>query len=671
MMLTTRMVQLFAVVLRKDCDRVTEALLREGLMQFMDTAEVRGESMGPFPAVRPEESLADVSELRQRIEGLLYAGGTHPPALSEADLNRRTPVDVDAQKKYLDVIDARRTGIRERQRAIQQEILKLDDIKRQVGLYGIGVPDAALSARHPFLAVQTGKVPQTSLGKLEDGLKDVAALNLELGREGGEVHCLLISMKRDREQIGKILADAAWSEIELPGELKAVKEDAFKELSAQIEGLTAEQKKLEAEADRVVKEAEGRLREAWVNLRVSELLGKVQSHFASSARTVIFTGWLPDSSRDRLTAAIRQASEGRCYLEWHEATGAVAEEVPVCFNNPKLLAPFEMLVSNFGIPRYGTIDPTPFVMPLYLAMFGLMFADVGQGVVLALLGGLGAYLLRGDERKQGYYRLSWLIIWCGLSSVFFGLLFGSVFGVILMKPLWFDFHNAVFGHAGEGKQRRDVFDILSIAIYFGITVIALGLLFNWVNIIRARKWLTLVFDKGGILGGWIYAGGIYIASYAIAHDYKELPEGRTLWLLVGVPSLLLFVKEPYHYLRQARHRAERKVNPVFALINFLMKWLVELLEIFSGYLSNTLSFMRVAGLGIAHVCLMVSFFALAEMTSGLWSVLVLIAGNVLVIALEGLSAGIQALRLNYYEFFTKFFHGTGTLYTPISLASKV
>jgi len=102
-----------------------------------------------------------------------------------------------------------------------------------------------------------------------------------------------------------------------------------------------------------------------------------------------------------------------------------------------------------------------------------------------------------------------------------------------------------------------------------------------------------------------------------------------------------------------------------------MKWLVELLEIFSGYLSNTLSFMRVAGLGIAHVCLMVSFFALAEMTSGLWSVLVLIAGNVLVIALEGLSAGIQALRLNYYEFFTKFFHGTGTLYTPISLASKV
>ena len=226
------------------------------------------------------------------------------------------------------------------------------------------------------------------------------------------------------------------------------------------------------------------------------------------------------------------------------------------------------------------------------------------------------------------------------------------------------------GRGGEGPQRRDVFDILAVTIYFGIAVIALGLLFNWVNIIRARKWPELIFDKGGILGGWIYAGGIYIAFYVVAHDYREFPAGPTSFLLVGVPSLLLLVKEPYHYLRQARHSAEQNANPFLAVINFLMKWMVEVLEIFSGYLSNTLSFMRVAGLGIAHVCLMVSFFALAEMTSGIWSVLILVAGNVLVIALEGLSAGIQALRLNYYEFFTKFFHGTGTLYTPISLASK-
>jgi V/A-type H+-transporting ATPase subunit I len=110
-------------------------------------------------------------------------------------------------------------------------------------------------------------------------------------------------------------------------------------------------------------------------------------------------------------------------------------------------------------------------------------------------------------------------------------------------------------------------------------------------------------------------------------------------------------------------------------MDFAMEWIVELLELFSGYLSNTLSFMRVAGLGIAHVTLMMSFFELARMASGgglmnPWSIMILVFGNILVIGLEGLTAGIQALRLNYYEFFSKFFRGSGEVYSPVSLKSR-
>jgi V/A-type H+-transporting ATPase subunit I len=251
--------------------------------------------------------------------------------------------------------------------------------------------------------------------------------------------------------------------------------------------------------------------------------------------------------------------------------------------------------------------------------------------------------------------------------VLFGALFGSYFGLDLLPPLWFNFHGIVEGHPSGSAMVSDVFDILSITIYFGISVIFLGLIFNWVNMVREKKWDELVFDKGGILGGWIYAGGIYIASFLISHSYKQFPGRAALFLLVGLPSLLLFIKEPYHYFK---HVSGEKPHLAFAVINFVMEWVVELLEIFSGYLSNTLSFMRVAGLGIAHVCLMISFSTLAGMTSGFGTVVVLVLGNMLVICLEGLSAGIQALRLNYYEFFTKFFHGTGKLYTPISLSSS-
>lgn len=99
-----------------------------------------------------------------------------------------------------------------------------------------------------------------------------------------------------------------------------------------------------------------------------------------------------------------------------------------------------------------------------------------------------------------------------------------------------------------------------------------------------------------------------------------------------------------------------------------MDWIVELLELFTSYLSNTLSFMRIAGLGIAHVSLMIAFFQIAgSISSPIGSAAVLILGNAVVIILEGLSAGIQALRLHYYEFFSKYFCGSGRVYHPISL----
>ena len=673
MMFTTRMVQLFAVVLQKDAERVTEALLREGVMQFISTSELgEGQLRGRLTG-QSGISLGDITDLRRRTEGLLHTIGVIPAAPSETDLDKRVAVDIRQEAARLDGIETKRTRTRERQRTIQQEILKLEEIQRQVALYGTDLPDLSRASRHSFIAMQIGRLPVANIKRFEDALKALPSLPVAMGHEGDMAHFVLISMKRDSEQIRKVLASVGWTDVELLTQSQSVKEDASKELGAKLRTLTAEQKKLEAEADDIIKADESHLKELWVNLRVTELFHRIQANFASSARSVVFSGWVPASKEDKLTKAIKQASAGRCYMMWNKAESddINAADVPVRLDNPKTLAPFQMLVSNFGIPQYGTIDPTPFVMPIYLIMFGLMFADVGQGLVLAILGFLGARAMKKDPRRKGYLQLFRLIVWCGASSMFFGAMFGSYFGKDLLRPLWFDFHGIISGHESGSSVIRDVYDILSITIYFGIAVIALGLLFNWVNLIRSRHWFTLVFDKAGLLGGWIYGGGVYTATYMVAQDYRALPPGSILFWLVGLPALLLAAKEPVHMLMHRKSPSDEASNPFFTIINLVMEWMVELLEVFSGYLSNTLSFMRVAGLGIAHVCLMISIFTLAEMTSGISSVIVLILGNVLVIALEGLSAGIQALRLNYYEFFTKFFHGTGKLYTPISLASEL
>ena len=672
MIFTTQMTQLFAVVLGKDRERVTEALLREGVMQFLTTSEIDVAHLENLSAVKPEVPSKELSDVRKRVEGVLYTIGIVPPLPQELDLQNRVAVDLAKEKARLDRLDSERDSIRERQRSIQQEILKLEDIKRQVDLYGIDLGGLRAPARQSMLAMRTGKIAVSAVQELEAELKDLPVLHLVLGKQDGAAHCLLLSMKRDREQVDRILAGVGWTSVELPKETLSARQGLSQELSEKLEALGAEQKKLKDQVADLVKKEEPHLKALWVKLRVNELCARIQTNFKSSSRTVIFAGWLTSSKKERLNATIMAASEGRCYLEWHDAGSeeTIGSEIPVEFNNPKALAPFQMLVSNFGIPRYGTIDPTPFVMPLYLAMFGLMFADAGQGLVLMALGALGAWRLRQNAAKRGAYTLSWLIIWCGFAATVFGVLFGSYFGTAPFKPLWFDFHGIVAGHAEASSVVSDVYDILSITIYFGISVIVLGLLFNWINLIRGRNWMELLFDKGGVLGGWIYGGGVYIAAYMVGHDYKEFPPGGTIFLLVGLPALLLFIKEPYHYFRGGAGHGDEKPNPVFMLLTALMEWIVELLEIFSGYLSNTLSFMRVAGLGIAHVCLMISFFTLAEMTSGIFSILILIIGNAMVIGLEGLSAGIQALRLNYYEFFTKFFHGTGRLYTPVSLNSE-
>ncbi len=668
------MTQLFALVLEKDSRRVTEAILREGVMHFISATEFDAEGIKNLSTVQPEASLGQVSDLRNRIEGFLHSAGIVPKMPREYDFNKHILIDIKKENELLDKIEAEREGIREKQRVLNQRILELENIRRQLQIYGSGLSGISIPSQQSMLSIKTGQLPASNIKQLDDSLKEKPVLNIKLEQKNDVVHNIIISMKRDSDDIDKLLSETGWHELELSKELESDEKKLLKEIPAKIERLTDDQKQLQAQANKVVKKEAGNLKELWVNLRVNELCYKIQTNFKSSSRTVIFAGWIPLSKKDKLSERIIKASKGRCYLEWHEpgSIGTIGDEIPVQLNNPKILAPFQMLVSNFGIPKYGTIDPTIFVMPIYLIMFGLMFSDFGQGVILVILGMLGASIFKRNEERKNFYRLSWLVIWCGMSAMLFGVLFGSYFGFYLIKPLWFDFHSIVSGHNQNASTSviQSIYDILLITVYFGIGVIFLGLTFNWINIIREGKWMELFFDKGGVIGGWIYGGGIYIAYYLVSHDYKEFPDGRIFFMLSGLPAILLFIREPYHYFKQSKAAAQYNNNFLLLLPSFLMQWIVELLEIFSGYLSNTLSFMRVAGIGIAHVCLMISFFTLAAMTSGLYSILILIIGNLLVIALEGLTAGIQALRLSYYEFFTKFFHGTGKLHTPISLNSK-
>jgi V/A-type H+-transporting ATPase subunit I len=486
----------------------------------------------------------------------------------------------------------------------------------------------------------------------------------------------VITMQRNDEEVSRVLSRHDFQTHALPTTTQQLDRDAMRDVEAKIASLKEEQSSLNDQLVSIVEDRSEELLDVWANLRMNELYVQLRSHFSHTDHAVVLSGWVPADRASRLESGIRETTDNRCYIEWNSAKSVQDQsrrsvKAPVQLRNPGFLKPFQMLVVNYAVPDYGTVDPTPFVAVSYLAMFGLMFQDVGHGAVLMLLGALGVLMSRdGRSSESGMTSLFRLGIWCGAASVVTGVLFGSYFGMAWLPPLWFDYHGIVAGHGGHGVY-SSIFDILELTIYLGITIIALGLVLNWINLTSKRKWVDLIFDKGGVLGGIMYGAGVAIAFEFAGTGFRSLQITPLPLAMVAGSALLLFLKAPIEHLEQ-RRAGHGEPLTAGSLLWFAMEWVIELLEVFSGYLANTLSFMRVAGLGIAHVTLMMAFFQIAEMASpgpgtSLLGILILVLGNALVIALEGLSAGIQSLRLNYYEFSSKYFTGTGEAYRPVTL----
>lgn len=677
MMFTTKMCQLAAVVLEQDADNVTKELLKQGVLHFVKVTEVADDSGNYLANVLPKIPQSKIADTRKRIDSFFNIVEHNPVDVKDLDVSKLSPVDIEECNNELDLVASGLQKMRDKQKSIQQEIHKLEEIKRQLALFDTLDENIESGKKYAYLSILTGKILSSKEEEFISSFQSVPSVQIKLGQQGDFITILLITMRRDSLRVEKLLQKFEWEEMEMAGNIDNLGINAKSEIDEKIADLKIRQDETAREAKEYVFSRKEFLENMWSNLRMNELFYKIQSFYSKTSRTMLFSGWLPASKKDSLESSIMKITEKRCYLEWSDPQeikkiNKKDPDVPVKMKNPGFLSPFEMMVKNYAIPQYGTIDPTPIVAVAYLIMFGLMFGDAGHGFVFALIGLVGTFITR-KESGSGANKILQLMIWCGLSSVITGILFGSYFGQRWFKPVWFDYHGIIAGHAESGLI-TDISGILLITIYFGISVIGLGLVLNWINCISKGNWFKLFMDKGGLLGGWMYGAGTYAAFYFVRHDYRTLPESNTLFFLIGLPAILFMLKPPLEvYLHNKQHPGNPRKFTIFSLMNFLMDWLVEMLEIFSGYLANTLSFMRVAGLGIAHVSLMMAFDQISKMVTGgeggfnIWSILILVAGNVLVIGLEGLSAGIQALRLNYYEFFSKYFSGTGKAYAPIAL----
>lgn len=325
---------------------------------------------------------------------------------------------------------------------------------------------------------------------------------------------------------------------------------------------------------------------------------------------------------------------------------------PTLLRNNFLFRPFEMFVKMYGMPSHSDIDPTPYVAIVYSLLFGIMFGDVGQGLLLSAVGFL-VYKYKGVELGAVMTRI-------GFSSAFFGLMYGSVFGFEhLLDGLW-----RALGLEGKPIEvmAPETINLLLVgAVVFGSFIIVTSITINIVMGLKTRDWDRAVFSQNGIAGLVFYLTillGVLCTMLGL-----EFFSPVSIGLGIVLPVLVMFFREPLSALT----KGARGFHLEGGIGAFIAESFFEMFEVVLSFLTNTVSFLRVGGFILSHAGMMAVVFTLSEMVSAGASPVVIVLGNLFVMCLEGLIVGIQVLRLQFFEMFSRFFGGEGEPFEPISV----
>lgn len=359
----------------------------------------------------------------------------------------------------------------------------------------------------------------------------------------------------------------------------------------------------------------------------------------------ILCGWMSQEDAAAFQKDIENDDDIYCIVEDEDA-GRI-DEPPTKLKNPKIFRPFEMFIRMYGLPSYNEMDPTIFVALTYAFIFGAMFGDVGQGLLLAV----GGFLLYHFKKIN----LAAIVGCAGIFSTIFGFLFGSIFGFEdIIEAVWLRPVNHMTTIPFIGKLNT----VFIVAIAFGMVLILLTMVFHIINGLKSKDPEATWFDTNG-LAGLVFYGAIVLTVVLFMTGHK-LPAGIVLAVMFGIPLLLIALKEPLGKLVQKRADYMPKQKGMFVVQTFF-----ELFEVLLSYFSNTLSFVRIGAFAVSHAAMMEVVLMLAGAENGAspnWIVIVL--GNLFVCGMEGLIVGIQVLRLEYYEMFSRFYHGTGREFKP-------
>ena len=657
------MKRLSAVVLERDQRAVLRALGRLGVIHLIRTAA--GPETAPLPPVDRSAELGRCDELLARIDGIARRLEIELPAEGAAE---SPELPLSRLEIALRRVEERAIDLLQYEQQLRQQLSQVKVVQQQVAPFeSLDVPFDMLGGSM-FLHFAIGSLPADNLDavksqvganvllmplpQVEEGLQPVVAItsrraqsaledtlkNAGFARatfcavEGATAVTLARDSRKERDRVETVLAKAR-------EDLAAFRPDAVEKLGELRRAIVAERRILGAEQD-----------------------------FPRTQATILVRGWVPARAVPDANATLQQVTQGRFFLAAENPSEVPDEEAPVLLGHSWILRPFEMIVSGYGLPKYRELEPTLFVAISYVLMFGMMFGDAGHGAVLVLLG-LGMILAAKAPKIKD---IGVLLTLAGLSSVVFGLLYGECFGFNEkhgwpLPALWH-----------EPLAREGSMSLMATSIGIGIGLISLGLVLNMINKFRRGDVV------GGLLGKFGVAGAVfYWGVLTLGLKYAAMREMGLVWAMIVavivLPLTAIALKEPLEFVlaRRAGHKGHGHAAEGGTLLEAVLGSLVETFETLITFTANTISFIRLAAYAMSHAAILMATFAVAAQVGraiegpggdALW-ILVVVFGNVLAILLEGLVALVQAVRLEYYEFFGKFFSGSGRAFEPFRISA--
>jgi V/A-type H+-transporting ATPase subunit I len=561
---------------------------------------------------------------------------------------------------------------------IEEHYRKLNDRIRQ--LQPFAAMDIPLEDYQGYdhVTVFTGYV--RDLKQLNENLPKITDEYELFTSEATDQMVALFISKSAKDEAGKLLGECGFTEVKLP-EGKGLPKQF-------IEKWENQQKELSEKLLQTTKDIlEFRKRHAEFILAGEEYLAiQVQKAeapilFGTTEHSFLIDCWIPTEDIKKVQETLTEQMGDSLYIE--EIQTKQEDEPPTLLKNPRPVRRFEFLLELYSIPNYREIDPSFILSLIFPLFFGLMVGDIGYGILLILFGVLFMKLFKDSE---GFTNIGWYIIIAGIFSLIFGLfLFGDMFGLPFLPPTHevgvtaYSWSTLLGVHIPipsviHKMESLGMTQLLVISIIAGFLHIGLGLLIGMV-IERKQNWKHMLTKLGLLFVLIALAVLIFVmADWTIGHWIAPLKGSAIAPVLWGF--LIPLVKAGFSF----GGLVIPYVSIAFGILGIIIigataggLGLVEVLEVTSHLMSYT----RLAAICVAKAAMAFAFDMIGlglilsgNIVIGILGVVLLVFMQLIVFSLGALSAGIQAVRLHYVEFFMKFYKGEGIRFNPFKFSRK-